>query len=163
MLREVPREGTGRPHRIATLFGEVRVKLPRLVCAGRGCGETGVGWPSHCRSTPELNQLQARLSALMPYRVATDVLQHLPCQSTLGRALRQCAAIRYRSASSSVMQRRISRQPPRQSRSAWIQPSSAAAGTANATWRSRVGNVETVEGGRQVFGAGMGRRPTSPR
>ena len=30
-----------RPHRIATLFGEVRVRLPRLVCAGGGCGETG--------------------------------------------------------------------------------------------------------------------------
>jgi hypothetical protein len=25
-----------RPHRIATLFGEVRVKLPRLACAGCG-------------------------------------------------------------------------------------------------------------------------------
>ena len=30
-----------QPHRIATLFGEVRVRLPRLVCAGCGCGETG--------------------------------------------------------------------------------------------------------------------------
>jgi hypothetical protein len=64
-------------HRIATLFGEVRVRLPRLVCAGCGCGETAVRWPSHCRSTPELNQLQARLSALMPYRVAAEVMQHL--------------------------------------------------------------------------------------
>src|ERR1700684_191020 len=63
-----------QPHRIATLFGEVRLKLPRFLCAGCGCGES---WPSHCRSTPELNQLQARLSALMPFRVATDVLQHL--------------------------------------------------------------------------------------
>jgi hypothetical protein len=66
-----------RPHRIATLFGEVRVKLPRLACAGCGCGDTGVRWPSHCRSTPELNQAQARLSALMPYRVAADLLQYL--------------------------------------------------------------------------------------
>ena len=66
-----------QPHRIATLFGEVRLKLPRFRCAGCGCGETAVSWPSHCRSTPELNQLQARLSALMPYRVAADVLQHL--------------------------------------------------------------------------------------
>jgi hypothetical protein len=66
-----------QPHRIATLFGEVRLRLPRFLCAGCGCGETGVSWPSHCRSPPELNQLQARLSALMPYRVATDVLQHL--------------------------------------------------------------------------------------
>jgi hypothetical protein len=53
-----------RPHRIATLFGEVRVKLPRFVCVGCGCGETGVSWPSHGRSTPELDRLQARLSAL---------------------------------------------------------------------------------------------------
>jgi hypothetical protein len=35
-----------RPHRIATLFGEVRVKLSRLAGAGCGCGETGVNWPS---------------------------------------------------------------------------------------------------------------------
>src|SRR4051812_47142255 len=66
-----------RPHRIATLFGELRVRLPHLVRAGRGCGKTGVSWPLHCRSTPELDQLQARFSALMPYRVAADVLQHL--------------------------------------------------------------------------------------
>jgi hypothetical protein len=66
-----------QPHRIATVFGEVRLKLPRFVCAGFGCGETGVSWPSRCRSTPELDELQARLSALMPYRVAADLLQHM--------------------------------------------------------------------------------------
>jgi hypothetical protein len=49
-----------RPHRIATLFGEVRVKLPRLACAGCGCGETGLNWPSHCRSTPGLDELGVR-------------------------------------------------------------------------------------------------------
>jgi hypothetical protein len=42
-----------RAHRIATLFGEVRVRLPRFLCAGCGRTETGVSWPSHCRSTPE--------------------------------------------------------------------------------------------------------------
>jgi hypothetical protein len=52
-------------HRIATLFGEVRLRLPRFLCPVCGRGKTGVSWPSHCRSTPELNQLQARLSALM--------------------------------------------------------------------------------------------------
>jgi hypothetical protein len=66
-----------RRHRIATLFGEVRVSLPRFLCAGCGRIEIGLSWPSHCRSTPELDQLQARLSALMPYRVAADVMQHL--------------------------------------------------------------------------------------
>jgi hypothetical protein len=57
------------------------VKLPRLACAGGGFGETGLSWPSHCRSTPELDQLQpslacsvAWLSALMPYRVAAELL-----------------------------------------------------------------------------------------
>jgi hypothetical protein len=53
-----------RPHRIATVFGEVRLKLPRFLCAGCDCSEAGVGWPSHRRSTPELDQLRARLSAL---------------------------------------------------------------------------------------------------
>jgi hypothetical protein len=66
-----------RLHQIASLFGEVRVRLPRFLCAGCGRIETGVSWPSHCRSTPELDQLQARLSALMTYRVAADVMVHL--------------------------------------------------------------------------------------
>jgi hypothetical protein len=59
------------------LFGEVRVRLPRFLCAGCGRAETGVNWPSHCRSTSELVQLQARLSALMPCRVAADLLVHV--------------------------------------------------------------------------------------
>jgi uncharacterized protein (TIGR03118 family) len=42
-----------QPHRIAALLGEVRLKLPRFLCTGCGCGETDVSWPSHCRSTPE--------------------------------------------------------------------------------------------------------------
>jgi hypothetical protein len=66
-----------RPHRIATLFGAVTVRLPRFLCAACHRTETGIDWPSHCRSTPELHQLQAYLSALMTYRVATGVLQHL--------------------------------------------------------------------------------------
>jgi hypothetical protein len=63
-------------HRIATPFGEVRLKLPRLLCAGCGCGETGQLAIALSVDT-ELNQLRARLSALMPYRVAGDVLQYL--------------------------------------------------------------------------------------
>ena len=61
----------------ATLFGTVTVRLPRFRCAGCGHSETGISWPSHCRSTPELDQLRAHLSALMPYRVAAGVLAHL--------------------------------------------------------------------------------------
>jgi hypothetical protein len=42
-----------RDHAVATLFGQVTIKLPRFRCARCGGTETGIGWPSHCRSTPE--------------------------------------------------------------------------------------------------------------
>ena len=63
-----------RPHRIATLFGQVSARLPRFRCIACGGIESGVDWPSHGRSTPELERLQAHLSALMSYRTAADVL-----------------------------------------------------------------------------------------
>src|SRR4051812_47160179 len=66
-----------RPHQIATLFGQVTLRLPRFRCAGCGGAETGHGWPAHCRSTPQLDQVRAQFSALMPYRVAAGVLEHL--------------------------------------------------------------------------------------
>src|SRR6202043_4009800 len=66
-----------RDHAVATLFGLVTVRLPRFRCAGCGGIEAGIGWPSHCRSTPELDQLQAHLSALMTYRTAADVLKQM--------------------------------------------------------------------------------------
>ena len=66
-----------RGHCIATLFGEVTVRLPRFQCPACDRTETGLCWPSRCRSTPELDLLQAHLSALMTYRVAAGVLQHL--------------------------------------------------------------------------------------
>jgi hypothetical protein len=53
-----------RHHQIATLFGRVTVRLPRLLCTGCGRIETGISWPSHCRSTPELDQLQGHRSAV---------------------------------------------------------------------------------------------------
>ena len=54
-----------RAHRIATLFGEVMVRLPRFLCNACHHTETGAGWPPRGRSTPELGQLQAHLSALV--------------------------------------------------------------------------------------------------
>ena len=66
-----------RPHQIATVFGQVTLRLPRFRCAGCGGAEAGHGWPAHCRSTPELDQVRAQFSALMPYRVAAGVLEHL--------------------------------------------------------------------------------------
>jgi hypothetical protein len=66
-----------RNHAVATHLGQVTVRLPRFRCAGCGAMEAGVGWPPHCRSTPELDQLQAHFSALMPYRVAAEVLKQV--------------------------------------------------------------------------------------
>jgi hypothetical protein len=74
---EVCRVKDYRDHAVATLFGQVTVRLPRFRCAGCGGNEAGHGWPSYCRSTPELDQLQAHLSALMTYRVAADVLRQM--------------------------------------------------------------------------------------
>ena len=48
-----------RGHHIATLFGKVTVRLPRFLCPACNRTETGVCWPSRCRSTPELDKLQA--------------------------------------------------------------------------------------------------------
>jgi hypothetical protein len=144
-----------RSHQIATPFGGVVLRLPRFRCSGCGRGETGTRWPAHCRSTPALDQLQAHLSALMTYRVAAGVLAHLlPVAAgtspetfrghtlKLGEELRDAAAVRPAAAA----------------------PASAIAISLDSTFiRSchdgerhlevRVGNVETAEGGRQVFGA----------
>jgi hypothetical protein len=142
-----------QPHRIATLFGEVRVRLPRLVCAGCGCGETGVSWPPHCRSTPELNQLQARLSALMPYRVAADVMQHLlPIDAgTSPETLRShTLQVGERLADAAA------EKPPAAAPAITISLDSTFIRSREDGERHlevRVGNVEAVDGGRQVFGA----------
>ena len=142
-------------HRIATLFGDVRVRLPRLVCAGCGCGETAVSWPSHCRSTPELNQLQARLSALMPYRVAAEVMQHLlPIDAgtspetlrshtlLIGEQLGDAAAEKSPAAAAITISLDSTFIRSREDGERHLQV--------------HVGNVETVDGGRQVFGAVAG-------
>jgi hypothetical protein len=142
-----------RPHQIATLFGGVSMRLPRFLCVDCGRGETGVTWPSHCRSTPELDQLQAHLSALMTYRVAAGVLQHLlPVDSgrspetlrdhtlQVGAQLGTAPAIRPAAAASAVT---VSLD------STFIR----GCDDGERHLEVRVGNVETAAGGRQVFGA----------
>jgi hypothetical protein len=142
-----------RDHVVATLFGQVTMKLPRFRCARCGGIETGISWPSHCRSTPELDRLRAHLSALMTYRVAADLLEQMfPIDAgtdpeTLRRhTLRVGEAFADRAA---------------------IRPETSAPAitvTLDSTFiRScedgerhlevRVGNVETKSGARQVFGA----------
>ena len=142
-----------RDHTVSTLFGQVTLRLPRFRCAACGGIEAGIAWPPHCRSTPELDRLQAHLCALMTYRTAADLLaQMFPVDAgkhhatlrrhtlKVGEALEDCAAIQPETAASAIM------------------------ATLDATFiRSckegerhlevRVGNVETEAGGRQVFGA----------
>src|SRR3954470_3868723 len=77
-----------RPHQIATLFGQVTLRLPRFRCAGCGGAEAGHGWPAHCRST--LDQVRAQFSACLPYRVAAGVLEHLLPIDAGSETLRAC-------------------------------------------------------------------------
>jgi len=131
-----------RDHAVSTLFGEVTVRLPRFRCAACGGIEAGVGWPSHCRSTPELDRLQAHLSALMTYRV--DVRKHHATlrRHTLkvGEALGECAAVRPETPASAIMVTLDS---------TFIRSCE----NGERHLEVRVGNVETNAGGRQVFGA----------
>ena len=142
-----------RLHQVATLFGTVAVRLPRFRCASCDHSTTCISWPSHCRSTPGLDQLRAHLSALMPYRVAAGVLTHLlPVDAgtspetlrghtlKIGERLREAPAVKPATAASAITV------------------------TVDSTFirgcqdgerhlEVRVGNVETSDGGRQVFGA----------
>jgi hypothetical protein len=142
-----------RDHAVATLFGQVTVRLPRFRCAGCGGHEAGHGWPSHCRSTPELERLQAHLSALMPYRAAADFLEQMfPVDAgkdvetlrrhalKLGDALRNDAVARPETAAPSITVTLDS---------TFIRGCEDGEGHLEV----RVGNVETQTGGRQVFGA----------
>jgi len=142
-----------RDHAVATLFGQVTVRLPRFRCAGCGGIEAGIEWPSHCRSTPELDQLQAHLSALMPYRVAADFLEQMfPVDAgkdpetlrrrtwKIGEVLRNDAAARPETTAPAIVVTLDS---------TFIR--SCEDGERHL--EVRVGNVETESGGRQVFGA----------
>ncbi len=142
-----------RDHAVATLFGQVTLRLPRFRCAACGGIEAGVGWPAHCRSTPELDRLRAHLSALMTYRTAADVLgQMFPVDAgthhetlrrhtlKVGEALGDYVATRPETAASAVVVTLDS---------TFIR--SCAEGGRHL--EVRVGNVETASGGRQVFGA----------
>src|SRR3954471_24111646 len=142
-----------RDHAVATLFGQVTVRLPRFRCGRCGGSEAGHGWPSHCRSTPALDQLQAHLSALMTYRVAAEVMaQMFPLDAgnapetlrshalTIGAGLRDQAAVQPDTTASAItvtLDSTFIRSCEEGERHLEV----------------RVGNVETETGGRQVFGA----------
>jgi hypothetical protein len=82
-----------REHVVATLFGQVTVRLPRFRCAACACIEAGVGWPSHCRATSELVRLQAHLSALTTYKTAADLLEQMFPVNGAKHPLRPCAVM----------------------------------------------------------------------
>jgi hypothetical protein len=145
-----------RQHRIATLFGQVTVRLPRFRCIACGGIESGMDWPSHGRSTPELDRLQAHLAALMTYRAAAEVLaQMLPIDAgkdhetlrrhtlTLGEQLRHRPVIAPSTPAAAIA----------------ISVDSTFIRSCEAGGRHlevRIGNAETDAGGRQVFGAVAG-------
>src|SRR5882757_6444655 len=141
-----------RGHAVATLFGQVTMKLPRFRCSRCGWIETGISWPSHCRSTPELDRLRAYLSALMTYRVAADLLEQMfPIDA---------------GTDAETLRRHTLRVGEAAADRAAIRPEAAAPAitvTLDSTFiRScedgerhlevRVGNVETKSSARQVFG-----------
>ena len=142
-----------RDHAVATLFVQVTLRLPRFRCAACGRIETGINWPSHCRSTPVLDRLRAHLSALMTYRVSADLLEHMfPVDAGIDpRTLR-----RYTLKAGEALADRAAIRPPAAAPAITV--------TVDSTFiRSRedgerrfevgVGNVETNAGGRQVFSA----------
>jgi hypothetical protein len=106
---------------------------------------------SYCRSTPELDQLRALASALMPYRVAASLLAHLlPIE-----AGKSPETLRGHTLKAGEQLRDAAAEAP-------AAAVSAITVTVDSTFiRSchdgerhlevRVGNVETSGGGRQVF------------
>ena len=146
-----------RFRRVATLFGEVVVRLLRFRCPGCGRGETGTNWPAHRRSTPELDQLQAPLSALMTDRPAAGMLAPL---------LLVAAGTSY-----GTLRRHTLELGERVRNAAMVEPDAVDAAAAPAIARSldamflrscpegeqhlegRIGNAETSGDGRQLFGA----------
>src|ERR1700760_2389192 len=145
-----------RPHRIATLFGQVTVRLPRFRCIACGGIESGVDWPSHSRSTPELDRLQAHLSALMTYRTAAEVLaQMLPIDAGKDHETLR----RHTLALGEQLQHRPVIAPPTPAAAISLSVDPTFIRSCEAGERHlevRVGNAETDAAGRQVFGAVAG-------
>jgi hypothetical protein len=116
--------------------------------------EAGLGWPSHIRSTPELDRLRAQLAALMPYRTAAEVLgQVFPVDAgadpeTLRRHTFKIAE---------ALPAQVTMKPPPTGAEAIVVTlDSTFIRSCEAGERRlevRIGNVETASGRRQVFGA----------
>jgi hypothetical protein len=138
---------------IATLFGQLTVRLPRFCCAACGSIEVGNDWPSHCRSTPELDQLQAHLSALMTYRTASDVLEQM---FPVGAGKDKETMRRHTLSVGAALGDRAVIRPETTPLAIAVTLDSTFIRSCEGGERHlevRVGNAETESGGRQVFGA----------
>jgi hypothetical protein len=153
LWREMPREGLAAAPGGDAVRRSDGATSPVSVC---GCDRTKTGhdWPSHCRSTPELHQLQAHLSALMTYRVAAGVLQLL---------LPVAAGMSPETLRSHTLQAGAQLGVTAAGRPTAMAAAAITVSLDSTFIRSReqgerhlevrVGNVETACGGRQVFGA----------
>src|SRR4051794_31596680 len=143
-----------RHHAIATLFGQVAVRLPRFRCAGCGAAEAGVEWPSHARSPPELDRLPAQLSALITYPAAGESLaQRFPVDAGAGPE----ALGGYTFKTAEVLPVWAETKPlPTRAEAIVVTLDSTFIRSCGAGQRHlevRIGNAETTTGRRQVFGA----------
>ena len=140
-------------HVVATLFGRLTMRLPRFRCAACGGGEPGIDWPSHCRSTPELDRSQAHLSALMTYRPAADLLGQLfPVDAAKHHETLRRHALKVGETRGYC----VTAGPETTVPSVVVTLDSTFIRSCENGERHlevRIGNVETESGGRQVFGA----------
>ena len=119
--------------------------------------ETGLRWSSHRRSTPELDELRAHLSALMPYRVAADVLGRLlPVEA---RIHHETLRSHTRKAGEQLLKAAPETGPTNDPETIVLTVDSTFVRSCHDSERHfevRVGNVETAKRGRQVFAAVAG-------
>jgi hypothetical protein len=144
-----------RQHAIATLFGQVAVRLPRFRCAGCGTTGTGVEWPPYARSTPELDRLRAQLSALLTYRTAAALLgQMFPVDA--GQDPETLRRHTFKIAKTLAMTSAAEAPVSVDAKAIIVTLDSTFIRSCEDGERHlevRIGNVETESGGRQVFGA----------
>src|SRR5829696_2955781 len=143
-----------RQHAIATLFGQVAVRLPRYCCVGCGVTEAGLGWPSHIRSTPELDRLRAQLAALMPYRTAAALLgQMFPVDAGADPETHR----RHTFKIAEALPAQVAMKPSPTGAEAIVVTLDStfirSCGAGQRQLEVRIGNAETASGRRQVFGA----------
>jgi hypothetical protein len=142
-----------RQHQIATLFGQVTVRLPRFRCAGCGTTAAGVEWPPRARSTPELDRLRAQFSALLTYRTAAALLgQMFPVDA--GAAHETLRRHTFKVAGELPMPATVKPTTPATAVVVTLDAIFVRSGEdGERHLEVRIGNVETATGRRQVFGA----------